>query len=75
MNQDAGKINLVFAADTSDVEQGAERIETVLNQTGESAEVAGKRIDNAFQQEAMSARELPEHTELLRKIERKTRNL
>lgn len=40
MNQDAGKINLVFAADTSDVEQRAERIETVLNQTGESAEVA-----------------------------------
>lgn len=58
MNQDAGKINIVFAADTEDVERGAERIETVLNQTGESAEVAGKRIDNAFKQESMSVREL-----------------
>lgn len=58
MNQDAGKINIVFAADTEDVERGAERIESVLNQTGDSAEVAGKRIDNAFKQEVMSAREL-----------------
>lgn len=68
MNQDAGKINLVFAADTSDVEQGAERIETVLNQTGESAEVAGKRIDNAFQQEAMSVRELNEVIDTQNKV-------
>lgn len=68
MNQDAGKINLVFAADTSDVEQGAERIETVLNQTGESAEVAGKRIDNAFQQEAMSVRELNEVIDVQNKV-------
>lgn len=68
MNQDAGKINLVFAADTSDVEQGAERIETVLNQTGESAEVAGKRIDNAFKQETMSARELNEVIDVQNKV-------
>lgn len=68
MNQDAGKINIVFAADTSDVEQGAERIETVLNQTGESAEVAGKRIDNAFKQEAMSARELNEVIDVQNKV-------
>lgn len=58
MNEEGGKINLVFAADTEDAERGAERIETLLNQTGESAEVAGKRIDNAFKQESMSVREL-----------------
>lgn len=68
MNQDAGKINLVFAADTSDVEQGAERIETLLNQTGESAEVAGKRIDNAFKQEAISAREMNEVIDVQNKV-------
>lgn len=68
MNQDAGKINLVFAADTEDVERGAERMEAVLNQTGESAEVAGKRIDNAFKQEVMSARELNEVIEVQNKV-------
>ena len=74
MNQDAGKINIVFAADTEDVERGAERIETVLNQTGESAEVAGKRIDNAFKQETMSVRELSEVIETQSKVVSDLRN-
>lgn len=47
MNQDAGKINLVFVADTSDVEQGAERIETVLNQTGESAGLSVSTLEKS----------------------------
>lgn len=60
MNQDNGQINFTMGLDDEEFQQQAERDAQLLGRVGDTAEASGKRIDNAFKQEAMSARELSE---------------